>query len=140
MNEDKTFLGTGWSFPPSFDNRSGSVAMVSDQEDIIQSLRIILFTSYGERTMRPEFGSGLSESIFDSVDSVTISILTDKIRQAIIEFEPRITLNAIKIGKEDMYEGRLNINLDYTIRIVNVRNNIVFPFYFKEGTNIPDRQ
>ncbi len=139
MSEDKTFLGTGWSFPPTFDNRSGTVTMVSDEEDIIQSLRIILFTSYGERTMRPEFGSGLSDSIFDAVDSVTISILTDKIRQAIIEFEPRITLNGIKIGQEDIYEGRLNINLDYTIRIVNVRNNIVFPFYFKEGTNIPDR-
>jgi len=139
MDESKTFLGTGWSFPPTFDKRSASVKMVSDDEDIKQSLRIILFTSYRERTMRPEFGSGLSDSIFDAVDSVTITILTDKIKQAIIEFEPRITLNNVTIATEELYDGKLNINLDYTIRIVNVRNNIVFPFYFKEGTNIPDK-
>ena len=65
--------------------------------------------------------------------------LSDKIKQAINEFEPRITLNNVTITTQDLYDGKLNINLDYTIRIVNVRNNIVFPFYFKEGTNIPDK-
>jgi len=138
MEERKSFLGTGWSFPPSFDNQLGINAMVSDAEDIAQSLKLILLTSYGERTMRPEFGSNLSDSIFDAIDSVTINVLTDNITHAIVEFEPRVTLHKVKIDSEDIYDGRLNIALDYTIRSINIRTNIVFPYYFKEGTNITD--
>ncbi len=137
-SEDKSFLGKGWSFPPSFDIDRGANLMVSDETDIEQSLKIILFTSYGERIMRPEFGSNLAESVFDSIDSVTINTLTDNITQSIIEFEPRITLHHVEINIDDIYNGKLNINLEYTIRTINVRTNIVFPFYFKEGTNIAD--
>jgi phage baseplate assembly protein W len=138
MGDHKTFLGSGWSFPPTFDNKAGTNKMVSDAEDIVQSLKLILFTSYGERTMRPAFGSSLSDSVFDAIDSVTINTLTDNIRQAILEFEPRITLHDVEIKQEDVYNGRLDIKLGYTIRTINVRTNIVFPYYFKEGTNIAD--
>jgi hypothetical protein len=138
MSDHKTFLGRGWSFPPTFDNKAGTNNMVSDAEDIVQSLKLILFTSYGERIMRPEFGSNLSDSVFDSIDSVTINTLSDNIRQAIVEFEPRVTLNDVEIKHEDVYDGKLDIKLDYTIRTINVRTNIVFPYYFKEGTNIAD--
>ncbi len=97
MENKNTFLGTGWSFPPTFDKKTGGNLMVSDDEDIAQSLRLILFTSYGERIMRPTFGSNLKDSVFDSMDSVTVNTLTDNITQAIIEFEPRITLNEVII-------------------------------------------
>lgn len=138
MDNEKSFLGTGWAFPPSFDAKRGTNEMVSDEKDIEQSLKIILFTSYGERTMRPDFGSNLSDSIFDTMDSVTLNTIEDTIRQAVIEFEPRITLNHVVIDSDDMYKGKLSIKLDYTIRSINVRTNIVFPYYFKEGTNITD--
>ncbi len=134
--DQKSFLGTGWSFPPSFDPNQASVRMVSEEEDIVQSLKIILFTSYGERIMRPEFGSNLSGSVFQAIDSVVINTIADNVRQAIVQFEPRVTLNKVEISTDEIVEGRLNINLDYTIRLINTRTNIVFPFYFKEGTNI----
>jgi phage baseplate assembly protein W len=136
MSHIKSFLGTGWSFPPSFDRERGTVTMVSDEVDIRQSLEIILFTSVGERVMRPTFGSTLQESFFDAIDSVSIDIMKDAIDQAILNFEPRVTLNELEIETSDINDGVLKINLDYTIRGINVRTNIVFPFYFKEGTNI----
>jgi phage baseplate assembly protein W len=138
MDNEKSFLGRGWSFPPSFNIKTGTNEMVSDEKDIEQSLKIILFTSYGERTMRPDFGSNLSDSVFDSVDSVTINTIEDNITQAVVEFEPRITLHNVVINSDEIYDGRLDIKLDYTIRTINVRTNIVFPYYFKEGTNISD--
>ena len=136
MNDDNSFLGVGWSFPPSFDRERGTVAMVSDEMDIRQSLEIILFTSVGERVMRPTFGSTLQESFFDAMDSVSIDIMKDAIDQAILNFEPRVTLNEVAIEPSGINDGVLKINLDYTIRAINARTNIVFPFYFKEGTNI----
>ena len=53
-NSDKSFLGTGWSFPPEF-NPYGSVKKVSDEEDIRESLVILLSTSPGERIMQPTY-------------------------------------------------------------------------------------
>ena len=138
MSDRKSFLGTGWSFPPTFDKGSGANKMVSESEDIAQSLKLILLTSYGERTMRPEFGSNLSDSIFDSIDSITINTLSDNIRKAVVEFEPRVTLHNIEVDQDEIHDGRLYIKLEYTIRTINVRTNIVFPYYFKEGTNIAD--
>ncbi len=138
MDDSTSFLGKGWAFPPTFDKKSGANVMVSDERDIEESLKIILFTSYGERIMRPEFGSNISESVFDTMDSVTINTLTDNIEQAILEFEPRITLHDVFISSEEISEGKVYINLDYTVRTINVRTNIVFPFYFTEGNNIID--
>ncbi len=138
MSNGKTFLGTGWAFPPSFDNRSGINKMVSDAEDIAQSLRLILLTAYGERIMRPEFGSNLFNTIFGSINSLTINKISRYINQSVLEFEPRVTLNNVEIDQDEVNDGKLNIKLDYTIRTINVRTNIVFPFYFKEGTNISD--
>lgn len=138
MKDKKSFLGTGWAFPPAFDKYRATNDMVSNEEDIRQSMKLILLTSYGERIMRPEFGSNLSDSIFGAIDSVTINILRDNVMQAIVEFEPRVTLNDVEIGSDGIYDGRLDIKLDYTIRSINIRSNIVFPFYFKEGTNVED--
>ena len=136
MKKNKSFLGTGWGFPPTFNNKDGSVQMVSEEEDIKQSLKIILLTSYGERIMYPYFGSNLSEAVFDTMDSVTINTIKDNIQQAILEFEPRVSLNNVEVVIDDAYNGKLLITLDYTIRLINVRTNMVFPFYFMEGSNV----
>jgi phage baseplate assembly protein W len=136
MGDVKSFLGTGWSFPPTFDLRRGNVDMVSDEKDIRQSIEIILFTNFRERVMKPEFGSSLQDYVFETLDSVTINRMKDVIRYAILDFEPRVKLKKISLEIDQTLEGRLNINLDILIVSVNVRTNIVYPFYFKEGTNV----
>ena len=136
MDKNETFLGTGWSFPPTFDKNTKSVNMVGEDEDIVQSLIIILSTAYGERVMRPEFGSNLSLINFRSMDGNTINELRSYVEQSVLQFEPRVTLHSVDVNQDEMYDGVLKIKLDYTIRKINIRTNIVFPYYFKEGTNI----
>jgi phage baseplate assembly protein W len=133
---DNTFLGRGWSFPPRFDLENNTAVMVEEDEDIRESLRLILSTSQGERIMNPKFGCILSSLIFDSIDSILINRITDTIRTAILNFEPRVTLDKVVVDVSKSYEGVVNVTLEYTIRKINVRSNIVYPFYFKEGTNI----
>lgn len=136
MDKNETFLGTGWSFPPTFDKNTKSVNMVGEDEDIVQSLIIILSTAYGERVMRPEFGSNLSLINFRSMDGNTINELSSYVEQSVLQFEPRVTLHSVDVNQDEMYDGVLKIKLDYTVRKINIRTNIVFPYYFKEGTNI----
>lgn len=136
MAQDKSFLGTGWSFPPQFNKAAAGIIMVSGQDDIRQSLRILLDTSPGERVMQPGYGCGLRDLVFDNVTADTIAELKDTIDRAILFFEPRITLNSVTIDSSEQFDGVLKINLDYTVRATNSRSNMVYPFYIKEGTQV----
>lgn len=131
-----TFLGRGWSFPPRFDMINNMTYMVEEEDDIRESLRIILSTAPGERIMNPKFGCGLSSLIFDSIDSLFINRITDSVRTAVLNYEPRVTLESVRVDTSGAYDGHVHVMLDYTIRKINVRSNIVYPFYFKEGTHI----
>ncbi len=135
---DKAFLGIGWSFPPEFHKFGDAfgVKMVEEEEDIKESLRILLSTRPGERVMQPSFGCGLRAKVFDSINESTITEIKDIIERAILFFEPRITLEDIDVGTEDVLEGRLNIQLNYCVRKTNTRSNIVYPFYHLEGSQV----
>lgn len=141
MSIKKSFLGTGWSFPPYFGNRAArsSVTMVDAEQDIHESLFILLSTTPGERIMQPTFGCGLKAHAFDEINESAATEMRDAIERAILFFEPRITLNAIVMDESDSGAGRLDIRIDYTIRGTNTRSNMVYPFYFLEGTNVPDK-
>jgi phage baseplate assembly protein W len=135
MDTDISFLGTGWSFPPEFSIRAG-VCMVSADEDIRQSLHIVLGTDPGERVMRPAFGAGVKQQIYESINETTITILKDAIGRAILFFEPRVVVDAIIADTTMALEGRLDFSIDYTIISTNTRHNIVYPFYCLEGSDV----
>ena len=136
MKHKKTFLGIGWKFPPTFDKRIKSVEMVSEEEDIRQSLYILLSTKQGERIMRPDYGSDVQSMIFEPIDGNTTTYLKESIRRAILYFEPRITLEQITVRQDDEEDGLLHVNLEYTIRKTNTRTNMVYPYYILEGTDL----
>ena len=134
--ELKSFLGTGWSFPPTFNKENKSIMMVSDEDDIAESIRILLSTEPGERLMRPEYGCNLRKFIFERQDSTFITGMNHLIYQSLLNFEPRVNfIDANVVNRNDL-DGILQIQVNYTIIITNTRHNIVFPFYLLEGTNI----
>ena len=136
MAKTKSFLGTGWSFPPEFDKDQKGVKMVSDVEDIEQSLNILLSTALEERVMQPKYGADLQEFIFEPADSGLIIRLTDIVRTAIIYFETRIDLIKLQINTDRAWEGVLLIDIEYRVKITNSRFNYVYPFYLNEGVDI----
>ncbi|EJL89766.1 phage baseplate assembly protein W [Herbaspirillum sp. CF444] len=141
MNVKKSFLGTGWAFPPHFGNAAerGSVAMVDEEQDIHESLFIILSTMPGERIMQPTFGCGLKAHVFDELNESVVTEIRDAIERAILFFEPRISVNAISMDESGALDGRLDIHIDYTVRGTNTRSNMVYPFYYLEGSNVPNK-
>ena len=132
----KSFLGTGWSFPPTFLKESANIVLVSDEEDIKQSLKIYFNTKIGERIMRPEYGCVIHEHVFDRIDDSILDILSFELTQNIGQIEPRIIVEKIDTKKVDKDGGIIEINMIYRIITSNVRDNIVFPYYITEGTNI----
>ncbi len=129
------FLGTGWSFPPTFDKKGRTVEMLSDEADIKSCLGILLSTSIGERIMQPKYGCDLKRFLFEPLNTTLKAYIKDLVKKAILYFEPRIKLEEISLTTDDN-EGILLITVDYTIITTNTRNNLVFPYYLEEGTNI----
>jgi hypothetical protein len=132
----KSFLGTGWSFPPAFNKATKDVVMLSDEADIESSLYILLTTRLGERTMLPGYGCNLDELVFETLTSTFKSFIRDLIQTAILYHEPRIKLNKVDIDTTRDNEGVILIVLDYTVRGKNTRFNYVYPFYKNEGSDI----
>jgi phage baseplate assembly protein W len=132
---NETFLGTGWAFPPTF-IKGHAAQMVSGEEDIGQSLEILLSTIQGERIFNFEYGCNLRRWLFENMDLSEKTLIADEIRRTVLYFEPRIDVEKIQVEIKDPLEGILWINLTYCVRQTNSRSNKVFPFYLKESTNL----
>jgi uncharacterized protein len=139
MSNSASFLGTGWAFPPSFDKNSKAPDMVSDVEDIQQSLHILLSTSLGERVMQPEYGCNLRDYQFEPINNTFLGFLHDLVRRSILFYEPRIEVTQISITEPDdfeIYVGKLIIEVEYTIAGTNSRYNYVYDFYLREADRL----
>ncbi len=134
--QTKSIIGRGWSFPPELDKEGAEpTQMVSDDENIRQSLWVLLSTSPGERVHRPEWGCPIREYAFEIMDVGTQTLLRDAIQRAVVMYEPRIKLDRVIFTPAEE-RGVLNIELQYTVLQTNRRTNMVYPFYLAEGTDL----
>jgi phage baseplate assembly protein W len=128
------FLGTGWSFPPSF--RAGSVSMSGAEQDIHESLRILFSTLPGERVLAPKYGLDMHELIFEPTSTTLRTLLKDRVATALLVHEPRIQVLDLQIASPDPNDGTLAVHLEYVIRATNTRFNLVFPFYRGDASEV----
>lgn len=132
LQEEKAFLGIGWAFPLQIDPE-GEIMMVSFEDDIRQAIRIIIGTTLGERVMRPDFGAGLQRLVFEPVNTTTMALVKHQVEQALIDWEPRIDLDDIRVTTDPATRNLLLIEMDYRVRTTNTFYNLVYPFYLVEG-------
>jgi len=132
---DRSFLGTGWGFPPTFRREWYGVEMLTEDADVYSSIGIILATITGERVMLPTFGCNLQPFVFEPMNVPNIAMIEKIVKDALVIHEPRIIVQEIT-STPFQEEGKLEINIAYSIIVTNTRYNYVFPFYMSEATNI----
>lgn len=130
-NFAKSFLGTGWKFPVQVDETTGRIMTSRYEEDIQEAIRLIVMTGKGERVMRPDFGCGLREYLFQGLDYETVTQIRAEIEEALTVWEPRITEIEADVAPDD---GKMLIHVSYVVRSTNNPFNLVFPYYLTEGT------
>jgi phage baseplate assembly protein W len=121
-------IGSGLAFPLQVDRRGG-IALARDETDIEQAIELILATAPGERPMRPEFGCGVHDFVFDSIDATTVGRMELAIRDALDRWEPRVVVETVEFNLDEVAEGRLIIDIGYRVRVTNNMRNLVYPFY-----------
>jgi phage baseplate assembly protein W len=131
-----SFLGTGWQFPPGFDPDLATVKTVSDEQDIEESLNILLSTALGERVMQPKYGCDLRPYLFEPLNANLIGYLKNRVHNAILFYESRIDVISVSVTAEsstDSLEGRFRIKVEYSITQTNTRFNYVYNYFQNEA-------
>ncbi|MBW4668226.1 MAG: GPW/gp25 family protein [Cyanomargarita calcarea GSE-NOS-MK-12-04C] len=129
----KPFLGKGVGFPVTVEN-NGVLAQAAYEESIRQSVWIVLGTAKGERVMRPDFGCGIYDLVFEVNSPSTVGKVSQSVREALLLFEPRIDVLDVQVGSVSDFEGeKLLINIDYQVRATNNVFNLVYPFYLERS-------
>jgi|SRR5689334_210466 len=130
----KPFLGVGWSFPLAAvraDDATVTVLRTADYEESVrQSIWLILGTAKGERVMRPDFGCGIYDLVFETNSTSTAGRIEEEVRDALLFFEPRIDVLAVRVEPGGGGE-RLLISIDYQVRATDNLFNMVYPFYLE---------
>jgi uncharacterized protein len=121
-------LGSGVAFPLQVDRRGG-IALARDETDIDQAILLILGTAQGERPMRPEFGCGVHDFVFDTIDAGTVARMETEIRAALDRWEPRVEVTDVEFDLDGTNRGELVIQIAYRVRATNHVRNLVYPFY-----------
>ncbi|MBR4812327.1 MAG: GPW/gp25 family protein [Lachnospiraceae bacterium] len=134
-SDSRSFLGTGFSFPVRVDPNTGKVETASNDDDIRESIRIILGTQPGERPMCPEFGCAINRFVFGTTDYTSIMLMKQAVESALVMWEPRIKNIEVSIDHTPDEDGLLLIKIGYTVRATNNPFNLVYPFYISEGYN-----
>ncbi len=124
----KEFLGNGWSFP-LLPDETGKLGYVGKEDNIAQSLEILLLTALGERVMRPGFGSKAARLAFAPGSVRYLRLLETTVREAVVQWEPRVSLENVRAETDLADETRVLVSIDYRVRGANSRENLVFPFY-----------
>ena len=92
---------------------------LSDTAAIARSIRNIVFTQPGEKFFNPDFGSRITESLFENVDEVSALAIEDEIKSSIINFEPRVNLlSTIVVPNPD--DNEMNVTIEYEITGIDI--------------------
>jgi phage baseplate assembly protein W len=121
-------LGAGLAFPLQVDRRGG-IALAREETDVEQAISLILSTAPGERPMRPEFGCGVHDYVFERVDAAAMGRLEHEVRVALKRWEPRIEVVSVGFDTTRAGRGELVIDIAYRVLATNDVRNLVYPFY-----------
>lgn len=135
----KAFLGVGWGFFTDLEGKGGirldekgAIRLAQYEDSVHQSIQIILSTAKGERAMRPEFGCGIYDLVFEINSASTAGRVAQAVRTALLEFEPRVDVRDIQVRSQNGGEVLL-ISIDYEVRATNNVFNLVYPFYLERS-------
>jgi phage baseplate assembly protein W len=125
---DASFIGRGISWPMGVDH-TGSLRMSEGPADLDRSIRVVVATAPGERVMRPEFGCRVWDLLFEPVTANLLGQMAQAVRDALAQWEPRITVEDVDVRQDDDDHALVHIAVHYVVRSTNDRRNLVYPFY-----------
>jgi phage baseplate assembly protein W len=134
MMSGRDFIGKGWRFPIKVNTRGG-LSWSEGPGRIQDAIWLIIATGLGERVMRPRFGAGVHDFVFQPNSPLTRTTLAESIKHALVEWEPRIDLEVVRVDPVPDEVSQVLVTIEYRVRTTNELFNMVYPFYLEEGVS-----
>ena len=121
------FVGSGFAFPMDIDDQGG-IRMVGGTDNIDRSIRLIMGTAYGERPMRPDFGCGIHDLLFDSTSLELLGQVQAQVVASLRRWETRADILDVSATYGDD-PTVINIQVTYRVKGNYDPRNLLVPFY-----------
>lgn len=95
-SEQARLYGMGMAFPPRV-GPDGHVAWSDGEDNVRESLRVILMTAPRERLRLDPFGAGLARFLFEPNNPATHILIQERIEEAIRRWEPRVRVESVTV-------------------------------------------
>jgi phage baseplate assembly protein W len=128
----RAYLGQGLAFPLRV-TAHGRMATARAEAKIEQAVWLVMATALGERVMRPDYGCGVHDMLFDPNTVAAQSRMADHVRRALTEQEPRIAVLDIAVDTSPADPSAALIRVDYRIHENNSIASLVYPYFVTEG-------
>ena len=123
-----SFLGNGWRFP-ILPDLSGKLGYVSDDDNVEQSLMLLLMTQLNERVMRPTFGCAAPSYVFAPGSLQFLNLLQETASDALTLWEPRVDVLSVVAEADADDPSHVTVSVGCRVRATNSPLNLVYPFY-----------
>jgi uncharacterized protein len=128
---DEGFLGRGWRFPVL--PEEGRLRLTRQDEAVRNGIFLVLSTAPGERVMRPDYGCGIHDLVFESNTPTLHGTVRALVRDSLVKWEPRIDVIDVQVDAPRETPTHLVIRIDYRLRQNNALFNFVYPFFLQES-------
>ena len=108
----KSFKDISMSF--KFNPLSGDLIGLKNENAIARAVRNIVLTTPGEKFFDPDFGSSVSEILFENVDEITAISIEDEIKSSLRNYEPRVELINLTVNP-NFDENQFDVLISYRI-------------------------
>ncbi len=116
--------GRSLAFPPQV-GANGQMMWSEGEQNVRESLTIILRTRPGERLMQPDFGCDLERYLFEPNTISTLRLIQDEVERAIARFEPRVRLDDVHVeSRPDQARVLVDITIAYTLVATQAREKV----------------
>ncbi len=112
---------------------NGGIETVQYNESIRQALLLLFSTRPGERVMRPDYGCDIHRLIFSPNDDTTAGLAIYYVQRALDRWEPRIDVLRLDAGRDPQAPERLNVTLQYRVRVTRHTELLSFSVNLAEG-------
>jgi hypothetical protein len=113
----KGFVDISMSFATNPMNKD--LITLKNESAISRSLMNLVFTSPGERFFNENLGSAIGRSLFENINEITSSMISEQIRATINSYEPRVKLIDVTTSPDYDNNGYY-VTINYKIVGINV--------------------
>lgn len=110
----QSIYGQGLSFPLRV-GANGRLVFSAGEDNVRESIRLILLTEPAERVMLDEFGCGLRRFLFEPNTPATRALIKERVTRAITRWEPRVRLGDVSVEADPQDDRVIHISLQFRL-------------------------